>query len=76
MTEWTGKMPILLEQARRFRLFASICVHSRADPADLTDEQILERLLKLNLERAAEEAKSAQVKKPKTSRAKREDEML
>jgi type II restriction/modification system DNA methylase subunit YeeA len=45
-------------------------------PADLTDEQILERLLKLNLERAAEEAKSAQVKKPKTSRAKREDEMI
>jgi len=35
-------------------------------PADLTDEQILERLLKLNPERAAEEAKSAQVKKPKT----------
>ena len=45
-------------------------------PADLADEQILERLLKLNLERAAEEAKSAQVKKPKTSRAKREDEMI
>ena len=45
-------------------------------PADLTDEQILERLLKLNLERAAEEAKSAQTKKPKTSRGKREDEML
>jgi type II restriction/modification system DNA methylase subunit YeeA len=45
-------------------------------PADLTDEQILERLLKLNLERAAEEAKAAQVKKPKTSRTKRADEML
>jgi hypothetical protein len=45
-------------------------------PADLTDEQILERLLKLNLERAAEEAKAAQTKKPKTSRAKREDEMI
>ena len=45
-------------------------------PADLTDEQILERLLKLNLERAAEEAKSAQVEKPKTSRAKEANEML
>ena len=45
-------------------------------PADLTDDQILERLLKLNLERAAEEAKTAQVKKPKTSRAKRADEMI
>jgi hypothetical protein len=28
-------------------------------PADLTDEQILENLLTLNLERAAEEAKQA-----------------
>lgn len=45
-------------------------------PADLSDEQILERLLKLNLERAADEAKAAQIKKPKTSRAKREDETL
>ncbi len=45
-------------------------------PADLTDDQILERLLKLNLERAAEEVKAGQVKKPKTSRGKREDEML
>jgi hypothetical protein len=45
-------------------------------PADLTDDQILERLLKLNLERAAEEAKTAQIKKPKTSREKRADEMI
>jgi len=42
----------------------------------LTDEQILERLLKLNLERAAAEVKDAETKNPKTSRAKREDEML
>ena len=40
------------------------------------DERILERLLALNLERAAEEEKAAKVKKPKTSRAKRADEML
>jgi hypothetical protein len=45
-------------------------------PADLTDDQILERLLKLNLERATEEVKAGQVKKPKTSRAKREGEMI
>jgi hypothetical protein len=45
-------------------------------PTNLGDEQILERLLALNLERAAEEAKAAKVKKPKTSRAKAEDEMI
>ena len=45
-------------------------------PADLSDEQILEKLLALNLERAAEEAKAAKVKKPKISRAKQEGEML
>ena len=44
--------------------------------ADLTDEQILERLLKLNLERAAAETKAAQVRKPTTSRTRRADEML
>jgi len=31
---------------------------------------------KSNLKRVAEEAKSAQIKKPKTSRGKRADEML
>jgi hypothetical protein len=35
-------------------------------PADLSDEQLLERLLALNLERAAEEATAAKVTKPKT----------
>jgi hypothetical protein len=45
-------------------------------PADLSDEQILERLLALNLERAAEEAKAAKVKQPKAQRAKTTDEML
>ncbi len=43
---------------------------------DLTDEQILERLLKLNLERAAEEVKAGQTKKPKISRAKQADELI
>jgi hypothetical protein len=45
-------------------------------PADLTDEQILEKLLSLNLERAAEEAKAAKVKKPRTSRLKHADELI
>ena len=45
-------------------------------PGELTDEQILERLLALNLERADEEAKAAKVKKPKASRAKSAEEML
>jgi len=33
-------------------------------------------LLALNLERAAEEEKAAKVKRPKTSRAKKEDELI
>jgi len=45
-------------------------------PADLSDEAILEKLLALNLERAAAEARAAKVKKPKTTREKREDEMI
>jgi type II restriction/modification system DNA methylase subunit YeeA len=46
-------------------------------PADLTDEQILGKLLALNLERAAAEAKTAEV--PKTRKAQREkhdDELI
>jgi hypothetical protein len=47
-------------------------------PADLTDEHILERLLALNLHRAAEEAKTAKATKPakKPQRAKGEGELL
>jgi type II restriction/modification system DNA methylase subunit YeeA len=49
-------------------------------PADLTDEQILEKLLALNLERAADEAAQAanasKTKKPKATREKQPDEML
>ena len=39
------------------------------------DEQILKRLA-LNLERAAEEAKSAKAKEPKVQRAKQADELV
>jgi hypothetical protein len=45
-------------------------------PVDLSDEQILEKLLALNLERAAEEEKSVKVKKPKISREKQADELI
>src|SRR5204862_6103239 len=45
-------------------------------PADLTDEQILEKLLALNLERAAEEAKAAKVKKTKAQRGKSGEELI
>ena len=45
-------------------------------PADLTDEQILEQLLALNLARAAEEAKAAKVKKPKMQREKVSEELI
>jgi hypothetical protein len=45
-------------------------------PADLTDEQLVESLLALNLERAAEEAKAAAIRKPNPSREKSADELL
>ncbi|MBM3880000.1 MAG: hypothetical protein FJ387_09825 [Verrucomicrobia bacterium] len=41
-----------------------------------TDEQILELLLALNLERATEDATAAKASKARGSRAKRKDEML
>jgi type II restriction/modification system DNA methylase subunit YeeA len=45
-------------------------------PPDSSDEQILEKLLALNLARAAEETKAAKVKQPKTTREKNTDEMI
>jgi hypothetical protein len=45
-------------------------------PADLSDEQILERLLALNLERAAAEASAVKASRPRTTREKHADEML
>lgn len=45
-------------------------------PADLTDEHILEKLLALNLECAAEETRAAKVTQPKAQRAKRAEEMI
>jgi type II restriction/modification system DNA methylase subunit YeeA len=45
-------------------------------PADLSDEQILERLLALNLERAAVEVSAAKASRPRATREKHADEML
>lgn len=46
-------------------------------PVDLTDEQILERLLALNLERAAEEDREKKVVRRKSSsRAKTAEEFI
>ena len=45
-------------------------------PADLSDEAILEKLLALNLERAAEEVKASKTIKRKTQREKQADELV
>jgi type II restriction/modification system DNA methylase subunit YeeA len=45
-------------------------------PPDLSDEQILEKLLSLNLARAAEEAHAAKGHQPKAQRSKQEDELV
>ena len=45
-------------------------------PADLSDEQILEKLLALNLERAAEEARTSETQKRRTTREKHAGEMI
>ncbi len=45
-------------------------------PADLTDEQILEKLLALNLERAAEEAKSVAARQKPAQRGKSANELI
>ncbi|MGB8368721.1 MAG: class I SAM-dependent DNA methyltransferase [Limisphaerales bacterium] len=74
LTNLYNERPAWLDLAHK-KLDAAVAA-AYGFPADLTDEQILEKLLALNLARAAEEAKAAKVKKPKTSRDKKEDEMI
>jgi type II restriction/modification system DNA methylase subunit YeeA len=74
LTKLYNERPAWLDLAHK-KLDAAVAA-AYGFPADLTDEQILERLLALNLERAAEEAKAAKVKQPKTTRDKKEDEMI
>jgi type II restriction/modification system DNA methylase subunit YeeA len=74
LTKLYNERPAWLDLAHK-KLDAAVAA-AYGFPTDLTDEQILEKLLALNLARAAEEAKSAKVKKPKTSREKHAEEML
>jgi hypothetical protein len=74
LTKLYNERPVWLDMAHK-KLDAAVAA-AYGFPADLTDEQILEKLLTLNLARAAEEVKAAKVKQPKTTRAKREDEMI
>jgi hypothetical protein len=74
LTKLYNERPAWLDLAHK-KLDAAVAA-AYGFPADLTDEAILEKLLALNLERAAEEAKAAKVKKPKAQRAKEADEMV
>jgi hypothetical protein len=74
LTNLYNERPTWLDLAHK-RLDAAVAA-AYGWPTDLTDEEILEKLLALNLERAAEEAKAAKVKKPRTSRLKHADELI
>ena len=74
LTKLYNERPAWLDLSHK-RLDAAVAA-AYGWPADLSDEQILEKLLALNLARAAAESKAAKVKKPKTSREKNADEMI
>jgi type II restriction/modification system DNA methylase subunit YeeA len=74
LTNLYNERPAWLDLAHR-KLDAAVAA-AYGWPAELSDEQILEKLLALNLERAAEEERLAKVTKPKSQRGKRADEML
>jgi hypothetical protein len=64
LTNLYNERPAWLDLAHKKLAAAVAAAHGW--PADLSNEQILERLLALNLKRAAEEATAAKVTKPKT----------
>ena len=74
LTKLYNERPTWLDLAHR-KLDAAVAA-AYGFPADLTDDQILEKLLALNLERAAGEAKAAKVKKTKAQREKSEAELI
>ena len=74
LTKLYNDRPVWLDFAHK-KLDAAVAA-AYGWPADLSDEAILEKLLALNLERAAQEAKAAQMTVPKTSREKSSDEMI
>jgi hypothetical protein len=73
VTSLHNERPAWLDLAHR-RLDAAVAA-AYGWPADLADEQVLERLLALNLERADAERRAGPVGK-RGNRAKRDDEML
>lgn len=75
LTALYNERPAWLDHAHR-KLDAAVAA-AYGWPADLSDEQILERLLALNLQRAADEATTAAKSTPrKPQRAKRADELI
>jgi len=74
LTKLYNERPAWLDLAHK-KLDAAVAA-AYGWPADLTDGLILEKLLALNLERAADEAKVAEVKKPKAQRAKSAEELI
>ncbi len=75
LTKLYNERPAWLDMAHR-KLDAAVAA-AYGWPADLSDEEILERLLALNLERAAEEAKAQALPRRKSAqRAKAEHEMI
>jgi type II restriction/modification system DNA methylase subunit YeeA len=74
LTNLYNERPAWLDLAHK-KLDATVAV-AYGWPIDLSDEQILEKLLALNLERAAEEEKVAGVKREKPQRTKHHDELV
>ncbi|MGA2177760.1 MAG: DNA methyltransferase [Verrucomicrobiota bacterium] len=74
LTKLYNERPAWLDLAHK-KLDAAVAA-AYGFPPDLTDEQILERLLALNLTRAAEEVRAAKTKKSKTQRMKQGDELV
>ena len=74
LTNLYNQRPTWLDLAHRRLDVAAAAAYGW--PADLSDEQILERLLALNLERVAQEVRAASLKKPKSSRSRHADELI
>jgi hypothetical protein len=74
LTNLYNERPAWLANAHA-KLDAAVAV-AYGCPSELSDDAILEKMLALNLERAADEANAARNKKPKASRDKNDDEML
>ena len=74
LTNLYNERPAWLDMAHK-KLDAAVSA-AYGWPAGLTDDEILTRLLALNLERAAEEARAAAQTKPKSQRSKAVEELL